>query len=114
MKMMLPIYFVPILFILSMLFYYYLEYKRLINISQKLHEILKNTTIIEIKFHHLHTSIFPFDKTKFIRKIDNMINLLLINHNVSILTRRYAHGSYLFNSTAVYKSFDRKLDKLIN
>ena len=97
-----------------MFIYYYWENESLKTISQKFDKILLGKNTSDIKFYRLHSSIFFFDKTKLITKIEKQLNLLLKNYNLLFWTRRYSRWAIQFNSNTVYKSINRKLNKIID
>ncbi|MBC8183372.1 hypothetical protein H8E88_19955 [candidate division KSB1 bacterium] len=111
---MIPIYLIPIIFMLLLFIYNSWEYNRLKAISVKLDKILKDKKLNGIKFYRSHSSIFSFDKIKLVTKIEKQLDLLLKNYNLSFLSRRYSRWSIQFNSGSLYESFNRKLDKILN
>ena len=111
---MIPIYSIPILFALILLFYHSWEYKRLKAIAGKLDKILKDKKVSGMQFHRSHSSIFSFDKIKLVTKIEKELDLLLKNYNLSFLSRRYSRWSIQFNSGSLYESFNRRFDKILD
>lgn len=83
-------------------------------ISRKLDKILQRKNISDIKCYRSNLPHYSFDKSKLIKIIEKQFDLLLKNYNLSFSTRRYSYWSIQLNSSIVYESFNRKLDKIIN
>ena len=111
---MFPIYLIPIIFIALMFTYYSWEYNRLKSISKNLDKILHGKKTDSIKFHRNYTSIYSFDKVKLITKIESQLDSLLKYYKLPSSLRRYSYWTIQFNSSLVYESFNRKLEKVLD